>query len=91
MGAETDLFTSTGLDESIADAIVMDVKGRMLPTLDLARLQVTHASSAELEQTHPVGSAIAAGAKFSQMYQQRLQIESLALHRRYPARVHITR
>jgi hypothetical protein len=88
---ESDLFTSTGLDESISDAIIMDVKGRMLPTLDLARLQVTHASAYELEQTHPVGSAIAAGAKFTQLFQQRLQIESLSLHRRYPARVHITR
>jgi hypothetical protein len=88
---ESDLFTSTGLEEGIADAIELDVKARMLPILDLARLQVTHASAAELEQTHPIGSAIAAGAKFSQMYQQRLQVESLALHRRYPARVHITR
>jgi hypothetical protein len=88
---ETDLFTITGLDEGIADAIKLDVKARMLPTLDLARLQVTHIMAAELEQNHPVGSAIAAGAKFAQMYQQRLQIESLTLHRRYPARVHLTR
>ena len=88
---ETDLWSITGLGDSIAAIVIADVKGRMLPMLDVARLQVTHAAAMELEQTHPVGSAIAAGAKFQQIAQQRLQVESLALRRRYPARVHITR
>jgi hypothetical protein len=88
---ETDLWSVTGLDDGIADVVALDVKARMLPTLDLARLQVTHIMAAELEQNHPVGSAIAAGGKYQQMFQQRLLVESLTLHRRYPARVHITR
>lgn len=88
---ETDAFTVTGFEDRISDLVILNVKARLLPMLDVHRLQVTHVPADELDQPRPIGSADAIAKSFRQQYQLRLQQEQRVLNKRYPAPVHITR
>jgi hypothetical protein len=91
LNLETDAFTITGFDEQIADLVSLAVKARLIPMLDVARLQVTHVAADQLDQPRPLGSADALAKSFRSQYTARLQEERAVLNRRYPARPHITR
>lgn len=88
---ESDAFTLTGFEDRISDLVILSVLARLLPMLDVNRLQVTHAPADELDQPRPIGSADAIAKSFRSQYQARLQQEQRVLNKRYPAPVHITR
>lgn len=88
---ESDAFTLTGFEDRISDLVILSVLARLLPMLDVNRLQVTHVPADELDQPRPLGSADAIAKSFRSQYQARLQQEQRVLNKRYPAPVHITR
>lgn len=91
LSSETDSFSDTGFEDRIADLVILGVMARLLPMLDVHRLQVTHVAADELDQPRPLGSAKALGDSFLKQYNDRLKQERALLQQRYPARIHITR
>lgn len=91
LASESDPFTSTGYDDQISDLVILSAMARLLPMLDVHRLQVTHVAADEMDQPRPIGSAKALADSFRQQYTARLADERAVLNRRYPARIHITR
>jgi len=89
--AETDLFSDTGLTESAKDLVVLGTMARVIPNLDVSRLQVQYASAEEMGSPRPHGGAITVAKFFEQKYRLRLMQEREALNRLYPARIHYTR
>lgn len=88
---ESDPFTACGYEERIADLVLLDVKARLLPMLDVARLQMTTVAATQQQDAMQAGTAIAMAEKFRSAYTSRLAIERDVLNKRYPARIHITR
>jgi len=87
----TSLLADTGLQPGAKDLLVLGALARIIPMLDVARLEVQHAAADELATPRPLGSASALADKFTKQYQQRLVEERRILSDRYPARVHWTR
>lgn len=91
LSSESDEFSVTGFEDRISDLVILGVMSRLLPMLDVHRLQVTHVAADELDQPRPLGSAKALGDSFLKQYNDRLKQERMLLQQRYPARIHITR
>jgi len=89
--AETDLFSTTGLTESAKDLVVLGTMARVIPNLDVSRLQVQYASAEEMGSPRPHGGAITVAKFFEQKYQLRLRQERAALNIKFPCRIHWTR
>jgi hypothetical protein len=88
---EADPFSDTGFEDRIADLVTLSTMARLIPMLDVHRLQVTHVAADELDQPRPLGSADALAKSFRSQYVARLQEEQKVLRARYPARIHLTR
>ena len=84
----TQEWTECGLSGGSKDLLILGTIARLLPALDVSRLQVTHASADELDQPRPLGSALSVAKQYRQDYLSRLAEERDALNRRYPARWH---
>lgn len=84
----TQPWTECGLSDGSKDLLILGSIARLLPALDVARLQVTHAAADELDQPRPLGSAISIAKQYRQDYLTRLAEERDSLNRRYPARWH---
>jgi len=88
---EGDLFSGTGLSESAKDLVVLGTMARVIPNLDVSRLQVQYAAAEEMGQARPQGGGIAVAKFVQQQYMARLRAERTKLNITYPARVHFTR
>lgn len=88
---DADLFTVSGYEDQIADLVILAVKVRLLPMLDVARLQITNVAGTMLDQKAQLGSGVSLAQKFQQLYDSRLTLEQGVQARRYPARIHLTR
>ena len=88
---DTDLFSTTGLSAGAKDLIVLGTMARIVPTIDISRLNVAYVPATEMTQARPSGGAIAIGKYLEAKYAQRLQQERAVLNTQYPARVHFTR
>jgi hypothetical protein len=84
----TQEWTECGLDGGSKDLIILGTIARLLPALDVSRLQVTHAAADELDQPRPLGSAMSIAKQYRQDYLARLAEERDSLNRKYPARWH---
>jgi hypothetical protein len=91
LSADSDLFTVSGYEGQIADLVILAVKARLLPMLDVARLQVTNVAGTMLDQKAQLGSGVSLAQKFQQLYDSRLSLEQGVQVRRFPARIHLTR
>jgi len=89
--AETDLFSTTGLTESAKDLVVLGTMARVIPNLDVSRLQVQYASAEEMGSPRPHGGAITVAKFYEQKYRLRLMQERAALNIQFPCRIHYTR
>jgi len=89
--AETDLFSDTGLSASAKDLVVLGTMVRVIPNLDVSRLQVQYAAAEEMGAPRPNGGAITVAKYVQQQYLMRLRQERAALNASYPARIHYTR
>ena len=88
---EGDLFSGTGLSESAKDLVVLGTMARVIPNLDVSRLQVQYAAAEEMGQARPQGGGIAVAKFVQQQYMARLRAERTKLNITYPARIHFTR
>ena len=89
--AETDLFSTSGLSAGAKDLVVLGTMVRVIPNLDVSRLQVQYAAAEEMGQPRPNGGAITVAKYVQQQYLMRLRQERAALNAEYPARIHFTR
>lgn len=89
--ADTDLFSATGLSQGAKDLIVLGAMARIVPNLDISRLNVAYVPAEEMSQNRPTGGAINVAKYLEAKYGQRLQQERAILNQQYPARVHFTR
>jgi hypothetical protein len=89
--AETDLFSDTGLSASAKDLVVLGTMVRVIPNLDVSRLQVQYAPAEEMGSPRPHGGAITVAKYVQQQYLMRLRQVRAALNASYPARIHYTR
>jgi len=64
---------------------------RVIPNLDVSRLQVQYAAAEEMGAPRPNGGAITVAKYVQQQYLMRLRQERDVLNKNYPCRVHYTR
>jgi hypothetical protein len=90
LSADTDDFSTTGLNDSVKDLVVLGVVAKMAQFIDVGRLSVM---SAETDQaaSKQVGTAMQLANQLRQQYQQRLAEEMKILDIRFPARSHRVR
>jgi hypothetical protein len=89
---ETDVFeTTTGLPSSMRDVIIYGAAARLTSYIDPARISVTSAAADEYDTKRPYGTGINVSKQLLQMYQMRLEEESLKQKLQYPTRVHYAR
>jgi hypothetical protein len=91
LSAESDLFSTTGLSASAKDLVVLGTMVRVIPNLDVSRLQVQYAAAEEMGAPRPNGGAITVAKYVQQQYLMRLRQERDVLNKNYPCRVHYTR
>jgi hypothetical protein len=89
--ADTDLFSDTGLSDGAKDLIVLGAMARIVPNMDISRLNINYVAAEEMTQARPAGGAIAVAKYLEAKYAQRLQQERAILNSQYPARIHFTR
>jgi hypothetical protein len=89
---ETDIFeTVSGLPSSMRDVIIYGATYRLSSFIEPARTSITSAAADEFETKRPYGSSINVTKQLQQMYQMRLEEESLKQKLQFPARVHYSR
>jgi hypothetical protein len=89
---ETDVFeTISGLPSSMRDVIIYGATYRLSSFIEPARTSITSAAADEFETKRPYGSSINVTKQLQQMYQMRLEEESLKQKLQFPARVHYSR
>jgi hypothetical protein len=89
---ETDNFESvSGLPSSMRDVIIYGATYRLSSFMEPARTSITSAAADEFETKRPYGSNINVTKQLQQMYQMRLEEESLKQKLQFPARVHYSR
>ena len=89
---ETDVFeTISGLPSSMRDVIIYGATFRLSSFIEPARTSITSAAADEFETKRPYGSSINVTKQLQQMYQMRLEEESLKQKLQFPARVHYSR
>jgi len=92
MTSETDVFeTVTGLPSSMRDVIIYGAAARLTSYIDPARMSITSAAADEYDSKRPYGTGTNVSKQLMQMYQQRLEEESLKQKLQFPARVHYSR
>lgn len=89
LASASDVFsTVTGLPSSCVDMIVYGAIAKMLPGLEIARLQLGSIESVERAAQISPGSAIAASRYFYGMFEARLKEEKSRLQSLHPALIH---
>lgn len=86
LGAGQAFATTTGLNESAKDLVVLGTCARLAPFMDVSRLAAQSVPADEMDQPRQLGSAVAIARDFRQQYLLRLAEEQKALHDRFPAR-----
>lgn len=89
--SEGDSFSSSGLEPSAKDLVVLGVMARVAPNLDVSRLSVEYVPAGEMATSRPHGGAITVAKFLEAKYAQRVAQERAKLNRLYPARIHMTR
>jgi hypothetical protein len=85
--SESDLFTTTGLPESCIDVVTLGAIPRLVSTNELARQQLTSVEATERSTLIPATSGTSAAKFYMQMYEARLEQESMRLRQEYPLTV----
>ena len=85
-----DFATTTGLEESAREVIILGAAYRTAMYLDLGRVPAATAEADAQQGNDPVGSAVNIGRAIQAQYQQRLAQEVRRLQEQYPQRTHYT-
>lgn len=85
--AETDNYTLTGLPDSCADVLMLGVVARMIPGLDISRVQTTSVEQSDRQKQIPPGAGVNAAKYLMAEFQDRLQDEAQALRKQYKPRL----
>lgn len=92
MTSESDDFeTTTGLPSSMRDVIIYGAAARLTSFIDPARVSITSAAADEYDSKRPYGTGVNVSKQLLQMYQMRLEEESLKQKLQFPTRVHYAR
>lgn len=91
LDAEADLFTETGLPTSASDVVVWGALSRLLPAIEMSRLQSDAVEQSDRQRLVQPGSANAASRQALQMFTIRLEQEREKLMLHYPLTAHLTR
>ena len=83
-----DFATTTGLEDSAREVIVLGAAYRTAMYLDMGRVPMLTAEADSQSQSNPIGSAANIGRMLQQMYQQRLSQEVRRMQAQFPPRVH---
>lgn len=84
-------IADSGLPESALDLVVLGAVMRLLPSLDIGRLNTRAAAPELIGQASPLGGALSIAKDLRAQFEKRLTSERAELRRRFPARVHFTR
>lgn len=91
LSAEADEFTTSGLPASSADLVVWGALARLLPAVEMSRLQTDAVEQSDRQRLVQPGSANSASRQAMQMFALRLEAEAQKLSLRYPTTAHLTR
>ena len=86
-----DFSATTGLPLSMKDVIIYGAAWRLSSFMDPARMSLTSAASDEYDSKRPYGTGINVTKQLQNIFQARLEEESLKQKLQYPARVHYSR
>lgn len=75
LSAGTDLLTSTGFEDRLAETVVWGACARIIPTYEAGRLQQMSVEGSERANLVPAMSAVKTAAYYEQLFQQQLQVE----------------
>jgi len=90
--SESDNFeATTGLPSTMRDVLIYGAAARLTSYMDPARMSITSAAADEYDSKRPYGTGINVSKNLMQMYQTRLEEESLKQKLQFPARVHYSR
>jgi hypothetical protein len=86
-----DFESTTGLPSSMRDVIIYGATARLTSFIDPARVSITSAAADEYDSKRPYGTGVNVSKQLLQMYQMRLDEESLKQKLQFPTRVHYAR
>jgi hypothetical protein len=90
--SESDDFeATTGLPSTMRDVLIYGAAARLTSYMDPARMSITSAAADEYDSKRPYGTGINVSKNLMQMFQNRLEEESLKQKLQFPARVHYSR
>jgi len=90
--SESDNFeATTGLPSTMRDVLIYGAAARLTSYIDPARMSITSAAADEYDSKRPYGAGINVSKNLQQLFQTRLEEESLKQKLQFPARVHYSR
>jgi hypothetical protein len=75
LSLSTDLLTSTGFDDRMAETVTWGACARLIPTYEVGRLQQLSVEGSERANLVPATAALKTAGYYEQLFQQQLQIE----------------
>jgi len=86
-----DFVDVSGLPASCRDVIILGTSYRLLSYLDAGRINLTSAESDSADSKLPSTAGVNASKYLFNLYNQRLEDESMKLKNQYPTKIHYTR